>query len=287
MNTDARRMCLRQTWPVVLAGLLLGCGIPISSKEESPSFEAMLAEAYRLSDGRMIIDQDILVEDEAAARRYYNRHAAPQSAELGQRTQGLTVNQASGSDTLWSTEQRMNLTYCVDTGSFGARAGAFLQALDEASYLWSQRVGVSFQRLNLPRCDRSATQVVFNVRQDALGGALAVAFFPDSASAARELLVDTAAFATTSGGRDLLGILTHELGHTLGARHEHIWLKPTCTRETSADARPVTDYDVDSVMHYPQCRPSGTGGYRPTSLDHAGMITLYGLAPALNMLVSS
>jgi hypothetical protein len=48
------------------------------------------------------------------------------------------------------------------------------------------------------------------------------------------------------------------------------------TTETTANSRLVNSYDVNSVMHYPQCRPSGTGGYRQTALDFAGAVSLYG-----------
>mgnify|MGYP003379284695 CR=1 FL=1 len=38
----------------------------------------------------------------------------------------------------------------------------------------------------------------------------------------------------------------------------------------------MTSYDVNSVMHYPQCRPSQTGGYRQSALDELGATMLYG-----------
>ena len=46
----------------------------------------------------------------------------------------------------------------------------------------------------------------------------------------------------------------------LGFRHEHIRLTTLCTSEAFTQARAITEYDVDSVMHYPQCRPSNAGG---------------------------
>jgi hypothetical protein len=38
----------------------------------------------------------------------------------------------------------------------------------------------------------------------------------------------------------------------------------------------VTQYDEDSVMHYPQCRISMSGGYRQSKLDYQGAIGLCG-----------
>lgn len=143
-----------------------------------------------------------------------------------------------------------------------------------------------FERLAPSTCDTS-TDVVFNVRQITSSGFFARAFFPDYARAARELLVDESAFTTTAGGRDLEGILRHELGHAIGFRHEHIRLEPACESEPFEDARELTEYDVNSVMHYPHCRPSGTGGYRQSELDYAGAISVYGLSPQLILAIGS
>lgn len=281
----------------LICTLVSGCGNFVESalpgnslptKDALPSFEALMKEVHQLPDGRLIIDQDILVENESAARAYYDRHiAAGHAGTADQLQQGLTVNQSGGVDTLWPDAQRMDLTYCVDVASFGTSGSQVLLAVEGATYAWSRRVGISFRQVSVRSCNNATVEVVFDIRQTPLGGAYAAAFFPGSARSSRELLVDPSALTTMAGGRDLQGILTHELGHVLGARHEHIWLTLACTSETSADARAITPYDVDSVMHYPQCRPSGTGGYRPTEKDYAGMHTLYGMSPALILTINS
>jgi hypothetical protein len=46
------------------------------------------------------------------------------------------------------------------------------------------------------------------------------------------------------------------------------------------DAVHVTPYDENSMMHYPQCRTSMSGGYRQSKLHYQGAIGLYGLATA-------
>jgi hypothetical protein len=274
----------------------LGCGLDgdstLPDDARPPSFEDFLEQAEVLEDGRLIVDHDIIVEDEAAARAYYDREmswsaqtlAAQEqdgASGIGTAQQPLTVDNVGGADIVWAHPQRMRLTYCVNTASFGANANLLLQTLEQAAYSWSRRIGVSFQRVAVATCNNATSSVVFNVRQANLGGLTAVAFFPDAPRSSRELLVDPSAFTTTSGGRDLLGILGHELGHVLGARHEHIWLTPACTSEPVEAGRHVTGYDVNSIMHYPQCRPSGGGGYRQSELDYTGMHTLYGMAPAL------
>lgn len=298
MSRKSRRALAQVAWPsLLLCALTSGCGASPGSaspgesqgaEDALPSFEALLGEAHRLPDGRLIIDQDILVENERSARAYYDRQVATGPAGVvGQRWQGLTVNQSAGVDTIWPDAQRMDLTYCIDMASFGTSANQLLHALGEATDAWSRRVGISFRQVSVTSCNSATADVIFDIRRATLGGAFAAAFFPNAGRASRELLVDPSALSTMAGGRDLQGILTHELGHVLGARHEHIWLTSACTGETAANARAVTPYDVDSVMHYPQCRPSGTGGYRPTEQDYAGMNMLYGMSPALILTVNS
>jgi hypothetical protein len=264
--------------------------------ESAPSFEMFLAAAEVLPDGRLIADQDILFSDIDAVRAYFDREMEHSRRMLrntapgGQSTSApLTVATLDEEDTFWGFPLRMHLTFCVDEGSFGTDADELLAAIDAAAASWHQRVGVFFERVGgVASCNGDQDAVVFNVRSANVSGT-AAAFLPFNARSDRELLVDDTAFTTTAGGRDLEGILRHELGHVLGFRHEHIWLTPKCTgekvtievNEGTLGGRLLTDYDVDSVMHYPQCRPSGTGGYRQTELDYQGAINLYGLAPML------
>jgi hypothetical protein len=72
----------------------------------------------------------------------------------------------------------------------------------------------------------------------------------------------------------LQGILRHELGHTLGFRHEHTRPEAgTCFEDTAW--RALTAYDASSVMHYPQCNGTQTGDLVLTDLDRQGATALY------------
>jgi hypothetical protein len=235
------------------------------------SFEEFRASAQRLGDG-YVVDGDIFLGSEDKLREYYYSYPGEGA---------LTVNQTFSGDDLWAFSSRYGLTYCV-SDDFAVNKPVIIGALEIATRSWSDLVGVRYQYLPAEdgECDEANNDVVFHVVP--WPGSTSYGFFPSEPRVNRSLRVADGAFTTTSGGRDLQGIIRHELGHTLGFRHEHIWLNDEgCTLETTEGARLVNSYDVDSVMHYPQCRPSQTGGYRQTTLDYAGAISLYGLSPQL------
>jgi hypothetical protein len=273
----------------VIAALAMAACSESPEEDDLPTadeaFDSFMEHAVRLPDGRLIIDGDIGVNDEAEARAYFEAQLEYTGLELEHEEDDfrLSVQTINGIDQFWSFPARMQLTYCVDTASFGTNADALVVALERAAQSWSNVVGVRFERMDASPCDVNAS-VTFHVLHSDLNGANADAFFPSDPRSERKLEVDDVAFTTNAGGRDLEGILRHELGHILGFRHEHIWI--TCTPEGpnsgGSGARQLTPYDVDSVMHYPQCGTSPQNGYRQTEDDYRGAASLYGLSPALH-----
>jgi hypothetical protein len=259
-----------------------------------PRWEQFKRSAIKIGDNpeRYVFGGDMLAVGEAGLRREFERYFGAAPATDGVISSPLTVDESGGVDILLETSYqdsaggRFNLTYCIQRNTFSASQLAALQpALDLAEDSWNGLVNVAFRHDESQdaSCSASNTNVFFNVRNVSAGDFFANSFFPHTTRAARELLIDDSAFTTTANGRDLQGIMRHEHGHMLGFRHEHIWIDD-CTTEGLADEfgdpRHVTPYDESSIMHYPQCRSSGTGGYRQTKLDYQGSIGLYGLAAA-------
>jgi hypothetical protein len=102
---------------------------------------------------------------------------------------------------------------------------------------------------------------------------LARAFFPSSSRRSREVLISTSSFGNIAPWT-LTGVLRHELGHTIGFRHEHTRPESgTCFEDNNW--RALTAYDASSVMHYPQCNGTQTGDLVLTNLDKQGATALY------------
>jgi hypothetical protein len=76
--------------------------------------------------------------------------------------------------------------------------------------------------------------------------------------------------------------MRHEMGHTIGFRHEHTRPNAGVCFEDN-NWRALTSYDAASVMHYPQCNGSNTGDLVLTNLDRQGEQVLYGPLPSADL----
>jgi hypothetical protein len=158
--------------------------------------------------------------------------------------------------------------------------------MEAATGAWEQAAAVDFTHAagQDANCVATNQAVVFDVRPvDVNGQYLARAFFPNEPRAARNVLIDDSSFELEPGGKlQLTGILRHELGHTLGFRHEHTRPSSGACFEDN-DWRPLTSYDPSSVMHYPQCNGMGDWSLVLTGKDKSGSACLYGAAPGFTI----
>ncbi len=173
-----------------------------------------------------------------------------------------------------ATTAAANITYCISSSSFGSRYSAVVTAMNSATAAWEGTARVNFVHVSTldGNCTRN-TGVVFNARQVSTTQYLARSFFPSSSRNVREVLISTSSFGNISP-YTLAGILRHELGHTLGFRHEHTRPEAgTCFEDNNW--RALTAYDSASVMHYPQCNGTNRGDLVLTSKDQSGARALY------------
>ena len=264
----------------VLSLSLAGCAADSPSAEDL-SWEQFRATAYQEPDtGVFIVNGDEMIETEAGLKSFYSQLMDEQArAELAEEGIGTTedrliVNLVSGKDDRWSDAQAGNLTYCVSQSSFGSQYSAVVNAMAAAASAWESAARVKFvhDASQDGNCSKSSN-VVFDVRQVCSGRYLARSFFPSSSRASREVLIDCSSFGNISP-YSLNGVLRHELGHTIGFRHEHTRPEAgTCFEDNSW--RALTSYDSSSVMHYPQCNGTNKSDLSLTTKDKSGAGSLY------------
>ena len=263
---------MRKLSMALLAGVaLVGCGGPEASEQKIPTFEEFAAQAIP-SEGSFVVNGDESVEGVEGLRAYYDNYVA--NGDVGTAEGGLAVYY-SGGDIKWSSTTARNLTYCVSSSSFGTRYSTVVNAMNSAAAAWEATANVNFIHSSSydSACSATQTAVLFDVRQTTDTSFLARAFFPNSSRSGRNVLISTSAFGSIAPWT-LTGVLRHELGHTLGFRHEHTRLSSTGCYE-DANWRALTAYDSYSVMHYPQCNGSQTGDLVLTTNDKTGARALY------------
>ena len=273
-----------RVWHVVVAlAFLAGCGgmadYEQTEKRGPVSWGEFRAQAYEEpGTGAFVFNGDELAETEAHLAQAYERYVGEFDADgLRVAQEPLIVNRVSGRDDKWTASQALNLTYCVSSASFGSRYSTVVSAMNSATAAWESASGnaVNFVHVSSQdgNCTNRNSNVVFNVRQVTSSQYLARAFFPSTSRRSREILIATSSFGNISPWT-LTGVLRHELGHTLGFRHEHTRPEAgTCFEDTSW--RALTAYDSSSVMHYPQCNGTQRGDLVLTNLDQQGVSSLY------------
>jgi hypothetical protein len=261
---------------VVAAASTFALGAAISTATAAPlegnvpTFQEFSDSTY--NDGQVfVVNGDEAMDSTGELRQFYDDMlATPKHVS----EDGLIVNTVSGRDDKWTPAQVGNLTYCVST-KFGTRHGDIVAAMAGGAGLWegaSSAINFVYVPSQDGACNTRNNNVVFSVEPVQTTQYIARAFFPSTPKRSRNVLVDDSIW--TSGSWTPTNILGHELGHTLGFRHEHTRPESgTCFEDNNW--RVLTPYDSSSIMHYPQCNGS-SNDLSMTSTDAAGARALYG-----------
>ena len=266
--TKMRTASLVATAAIAAVGLT-ATSVAFATAEETPTFQEFSASTFQDTDGQYIVNGDEVAGSSGDLRQFYDamvktpKHVAEN---------GLIINRVKNADDKWSASQAMNLTYCVST-TFGSNHAGIVNAMAGGAALWegaSSKVNFVHVSSQDGNCNTRNRSVLFSVSPVNTTQYIARAFFPSTRT--KNILIDDSIFS--SGSWTPANILGHELGHTLGFRHEHTRPESgTCFEDNNW--RPLTPYDSVSIMHYPQCN-GGSANLTFSSYDAVGVRAVYG-----------
>jgi hypothetical protein len=271
-RTRVFRIALVATGSVALAMGLAAPSVQAAQGSGVPTFQEFKASTFRDVDRQYIVNGDEPVAGTGALKAYYEGMVAPAKKVIDN---GLVVNTVGSRDDRWSQAQVGNLTYCV-SNKFGSRKAAVVAATARGTALWenaSSAINYVHRASADGNCTTRNNAVVFSVEPTKAQAFIARAFFPSNPDRRRNIKVNPVSLLNTPDWPPG-NIMGHELGHTLGFRHEHTRPEAGICFENN-NWRPLTDYDSASIMHYPQCNGTSTN-LSFTQTDGEGVVELYG-----------
>jgi hypothetical protein len=272
------RTMLRAATAVAAAAALTFSLAPAATaapaKDRVPTFGEFQASTFRDVAGQYVVNGDETIGSTSMLRDYYDEMIASYQAGEGPSAE-LIINRIYGVDDKWSATTARNLTYCV-SNNFGTQKANIVNAMANGAAQWeaaTSRVNFTYVPSADSNCRTTNNAVLFSVEPTYTTQYIARAFFPSSSDSQRNVLVNASSLMS-SGSWSPGNIMAHELGHTLGFRHEHTRPEAgTCFEDNNW--RPLTPYDSSSIMHYPQCNGTSSN-LSMTSTDRAGIRAVYG-----------
>jgi hypothetical protein len=249
-------------------------------KDVPLSYEAFKAQAFGETfhgkpTGIFIVDGDTPADGEERLQQYYENYLSSYNASQAHPASNMIIGTSAGIDRIWNATEKLQLTYCI-SNEFALNKPQVVQAMAEATQTWTSAANIRYTYLPDEdiNCTVTNINVLFDIQFTSGQSYLARSFFPKDTRGSRSIMIDATAFST-GNPLTVSGILRHELGHTLGMRHEHTRPEAgVCFEDNSW--RQMTTYDSGSVMHYPQCNGTGDWSLTLSNLDKFGIASTNG-----------
>ncbi len=295
-----RTSLTRSLFCLTVGATLLACGDPPDTTppnaahvERDSAWEAFRARALPGDEpGTFIVEGDLQLRSEEELFAYYDHYAngAPPRLDILKSLPELmaedrrspffsTVHHPGSTDRVWDQDEKLWLTYCI-SNDFGGDKQKVVDAFERATNDYERAghlnyVYVSEHDHDCERSNHDTDDVKITVELNPDAYYLARAFFPKDPESQWSIQISDSGMEL--GTTDFRGLVRHELGHTLGLRHEHIRNPVTCTPEEFTDARALTPFDPESVMHYDWCDGAVGDNNELTRYDVMGLRQLYNL----------
>lgn len=249
-------------------------------EEDGPAILALMEALPRDPDGNFMVEGDL-----ALTRAELIDHLAnlAQGIAMPEDNSELLLLTTGGVMSFYATRAERHLTYAIDRSSFDnqARYVEILTLVDQAIGAWEAvcpACHIDFVHLidldTSPHLVPGTPELNFVIRyRDSASTFVAEAFYPYHTGSDRILNIYPGLFTTTF---PKVGILTHEVGHILGYRHEQLRGVPGCGGAGS-DFIALTEYDNKSIMHY-FCGGGGNPEMALSDTDKQGHRLIYQLA---------
>ncbi len=296
--------------------LLSGCGgiaesdefIEVSEEEQvGISWEDYRDQAEVSVRGKVayVVEDDLIFHSEADLYAYYEETILNDGWKLA-----VFQRISTGFEPVYSRTEALDIKYCV-SNLFQSSYAPFNKnqvVTDAATAMrdWEKVVNVRFRYISAQdsTCTETNSNVDFAIIPITDAGVSGCAMNKKMWNGPTLGCYNTAGikvdggmlgmnYSEIDGVPSSIGVFRHELGHMLGFRHEHPW-KPgdQCTgevpylEESDRTGRRLTDYDVQSVMHYTggSCTPTETE-FVLSQLDGVGARSIYGMPTSWVMAV--
>ena len=250
-----------------LTSALAGCGsqglmAPVDEVRSIGGRPALSFDEYMArhveprEGGGYMVERDIHMSTLEMVREHWQSTTATTGA--------VAVHRSGGKDDVWAGTERLNITWCIRQSDFGTDANRVIDMLQKAASGWENAADVHWVHATAQdgsSCTRTNNSVKYNIERNfAWGSGLKAGMgWPSFARSDRFLELGRTYEWTDA---ELLAVMTHELGHSLGFVHEHDTASGcNYVTDNNYPYRQLTCYDGRGAMHYPD---------KPGWLDYPG-----------------